>query len=237
MFFTDGTNSVWVNRSGRTSWNTCCFDQPHRARYAYAYELSTTQDTEHCVSDVTQRCVPRSRCCVFVKKAHAQTTVEAACALHQTVSGRDGDEILSIALYTTRGAVRCIDKTGPLRCPADRDHCVQYIVAVCLLYGTLTAEHYTGAQHEQRQYPSRARRCQPTICVCARVQHLDILLTPFPVLPSQMPWRRILASMRCDGRLSCTNIRGTPRITSTRRGGRWRHRSKFILSIGHRRKK
>jgi len=72
---------------------------------------------------------------------HAQTAVEAAVELHPEVAGRL-DEIESISIETQEAACRIIDKTGPLANPADRDHCLQYMVAVALIHGTLTAEHY-----------------------------------------------------------------------------------------------
>jgi len=72
---------------------------------------------------------------------HAQTAVEAALALHAEVAGRL-DEIESITIETQEAACRIIDKTGPLANPADRDHCLQYMVAVALIHGALTAEHY-----------------------------------------------------------------------------------------------
>jgi 2-methylcitrate dehydratase len=72
---------------------------------------------------------------------HAQTAAEAAIALHPHVRDRL-DAIDSIRIHTQESAVRIIDKTGPLHNPADRDHCIQYIVAVSLLQGDLRAEHY-----------------------------------------------------------------------------------------------
>jgi 2-methylcitrate dehydratase len=72
---------------------------------------------------------------------HAQTALEAAIRLHQTVSHRL-DAIEKVELVTHESAIRIIDKTGPLRNPADRDHCIQYIVAVGLIFGTLNARHY-----------------------------------------------------------------------------------------------
>ena len=72
---------------------------------------------------------------------HAQTAVEAAIALHAAVRGRLGD-IARIVIETQEPARRIIDKTGPLANPADRDHCLQYMVAVGLLHGRLTADHY-----------------------------------------------------------------------------------------------
>ncbi len=80
----------------------------------------------------------------FPCEYHAQTAVEATFLLHPQVVHRV-DEVHSIVVSTTRSAVRTIDKTGPLRNPADRDHCIRYCVAIGLLYGTLTAEHYSDA--------------------------------------------------------------------------------------------
>ncbi|RYL94357.1 bifunctional 2-methylcitrate dehydratase/aconitate hydratase [Sporolactobacillus sp. THM7-4] len=72
---------------------------------------------------------------------HAQTALEAAITLHPEVSGRL-DDIERITITTHESAIRIIDKTGPLRNPADRDHCIQYIVAIGLIHGTLNADHY-----------------------------------------------------------------------------------------------
>ncbi len=72
---------------------------------------------------------------------HAQTAVEAAVQLHPTVKDRlDGTEWIEVE--TQEAGKRIIDKTGPLSNPADRDHCLQYMVAVALLKGGLTAEDY-----------------------------------------------------------------------------------------------
>jgi 2-methylcitrate dehydratase len=77
----------------------------------------------------------------FPAEFHAQTAVEAALKLHAIVAPRIG-EIARITIETQEAAVRIIDKTGPLANPADRDHCLQYMVAVPLLLGRLTAEDY-----------------------------------------------------------------------------------------------
>ena len=77
----------------------------------------------------------------FPAEFHAQTAVECAFKLHEEV--RDGlDEIDEITITTHESAIRIISKTGPLHNPADRDHCLQYMVAIGLIYGTLTADHY-----------------------------------------------------------------------------------------------
>ncbi len=77
----------------------------------------------------------------FPAEFHAQTAVECALQLHHQVKDRL-DDIQSIELMTQESAIRIISKQGPLYNPADRDHCLQYMVAVGLLYGELTAEHY-----------------------------------------------------------------------------------------------
>jgi len=72
---------------------------------------------------------------------HAQTAVEAAMTLHLQVAGRLG-EIERVVIETQEPGVRIIDKVGPLANPADRDHCIQYMVAIPLIFGRLTAEDY-----------------------------------------------------------------------------------------------
>ena len=86
----------------------------------------------------------------FPAEFHAQTAVECALQLHGGVRGRI-DEIDVVRLRTHESAIRIIDKTGPLHNPADRDHCLQYMVAIGLLFGELTAEHYEdGAASDPR---------------------------------------------------------------------------------------
>jgi 2-methylcitrate dehydratase len=77
----------------------------------------------------------------FPAEFHAQTAVECAMQLHAEVSDRL-EEIESIELTTQESGVRIISKDGPLHNPADRDHCLQYMVAVPLIFGYLTAECY-----------------------------------------------------------------------------------------------
>jgi 2-methylcitrate dehydratase len=72
---------------------------------------------------------------------HAQTAVEAALELHPKVKDKIQD-IEKIEIFTHDAAIRIITKSGPLYNPADRDHCIQYMVACALLYGHLKAEHY-----------------------------------------------------------------------------------------------
>jgi 2-methylcitrate dehydratase len=72
---------------------------------------------------------------------HAQTAVEAAMTLHPQVANRL-DQIERIVIETQEPGVRIIDKTGRLANPADRDHCIQYMVAIPLIFGRLTAADY-----------------------------------------------------------------------------------------------
>ena len=72
---------------------------------------------------------------------HAQTAVEAAMTLHEQVKDRL-DQIDHVVIETQEPGVRIIDKTGPLANPADRDHCIQYMVAIPLIFGRLTAADY-----------------------------------------------------------------------------------------------
>lgn len=77
----------------------------------------------------------------FPAEFHAQTAVEAAIQLHPLIKNRF-NEITSIDIDTHNSAIRIIDKKGPLSNPADRDHCLQYMVAIALLKGNLTADDY-----------------------------------------------------------------------------------------------
>ncbi|GMA58318.1 2-methylcitrate dehydratase [Alicyclobacillus sacchari] len=77
----------------------------------------------------------------FPAEFHAQTAVECAIQLHGQIVDRI-DDIERIVITTHESAIRIIDKKGPLHNPADRDHCLQYMTAIGLLYGHLTADHY-----------------------------------------------------------------------------------------------
>ena len=79
----------------------------------------------------------------FPAEFHAQTAVECAMILHPQVKDRIG-EIERIVLETQEAGIRIIDKTGPLANYADRDHCLQYMVAVPLIFGRLTADDYSN---------------------------------------------------------------------------------------------
>lgn len=80
----------------------------------------------------------------FPAEFHAQTAAEAAMTLHEKLKslGKTTDDITEITIRTHEAAIRIIDKKGPLHNPADRDHCIQYMIAVPLLFGRLTADDY-----------------------------------------------------------------------------------------------
>ena len=80
----------------------------------------------------------------FPAEFHAQTAVEAAIELHAQVAPRLGD-VERVVIETQESGKRIIDKTGPLSNPADRDHCIQYMTAVGLIKGALTADDYEDA--------------------------------------------------------------------------------------------
>ncbi|MBS7552013.1 MmgE/PrpD family protein, partial [Weissella confusa] len=77
----------------------------------------------------------------FPAEFHAQTAVECAMALHNEVKDRL-DDIEKIVITTQESGHRIINKTGELANPADRDHCIQYMVAVPLIFGRLVADDY-----------------------------------------------------------------------------------------------
>jgi 2-methylcitrate dehydratase len=80
----------------------------------------------------------------FPAEFHSQTAVEAGVTLHRRLAelGRSVEDVKAITIRTHEAAVRIIDKKGPLDNPADRDHCIQYMVAVPLIFGRLTAADY-----------------------------------------------------------------------------------------------
>jgi 2-methylcitrate dehydratase len=80
----------------------------------------------------------------FPAEFHSQTAVEAAMTIHAKMqaAGKTAADIKSVTIRTHEACVRIIDKQGPLNNPADRDHCIQYMVAVPLIFGRLTARDY-----------------------------------------------------------------------------------------------
>jgi 2-methylcitrate dehydratase len=77
----------------------------------------------------------------FPAEFHAQTAVECAFELHNQLKDRI-EQIDKVVITTHESAIRIIDKSGPLHNPADRDHCIQYMTAIGLIFGALTADHY-----------------------------------------------------------------------------------------------
>jgi len=92
----------------------------------------------------------------FPAEFHAQTACEAAVTLHPLVRNRL-HEIDRIVITTQESAIRIISKSGPLANAADRDHCLQYMVAVPLIFGHLVAEHYEDAFHANHPSIDRLR--------------------------------------------------------------------------------
>lgn len=80
----------------------------------------------------------------FPAEFHAQTAIEAAMDLHEQIiaMGSSSDDLAKVVIFTHEACMRIIDKSGPLNNPADRDHCIQYMVAIPLIYGRLTAADY-----------------------------------------------------------------------------------------------
>jgi 2-methylcitrate dehydratase len=80
----------------------------------------------------------------FPAEFHSQTAVEAAMQIHRELQklGKQPEDIRKITIRTHEACIRIIDKKGPLNNPADRDHCIQYMVAVPLIFGRLTAADY-----------------------------------------------------------------------------------------------
>ena len=80
----------------------------------------------------------------FPAEFHAQTAAECAMQIHEQMqgSGRNAQDIKRVRIRTHEAAIRIIDKQGPLNNPADRDHCIQYMTAIPLIFGRLTAADY-----------------------------------------------------------------------------------------------
>ena len=94
----------------------------------------------------------------FPAEFHAQTAAECAFALRDGVRDRVA-EIERIEIWTQEPALRIIDKRGPLQNPADRDHSLQYVTVVALLYGEITAQHYDGAVAADPRIDVLRERC------------------------------------------------------------------------------
>lgn len=117
----------------------------------YAFSISRPY-TSHVMENVLFKLVPA--------EFHAQTAVECAVAIHARLAqaGRSADDVCAIRIATQEAAVRIISKQGALRNYADRDHCLQYMVAVALLHGKLDADDYCAciAYQRMRLRPTRA---------------------------------------------------------------------------------
>ena len=96
----------------------------------------------------------------FPAEFHSQTAVEAAMTLHGQLAkaGKSVDDIKKITIRTHEACIRIIDKKGPLNNPADRDHCIQYMVAVPLIFGRLTAGDYEDAIAADKRIDALARQ-------------------------------------------------------------------------------
>jgi len=92
----------------------------------------------------------------FPAEFHAQTAVECAVLLYPEIKEKL-DEIERIEITTHESALRIIDKTGALDNPADRDHCMQYMLAVAMIEGDLVAEFYEDSFHQQNPLIDKLR--------------------------------------------------------------------------------
>lgn len=104
---------------------------------------------------------------------HAQTAAECAVQLHPKVIDRL-DEIDRITITTHESAIRIIDKEGPLNNPADRDHCIQYITAVGLIFGEIVADHY----EDETASDQRIDRLRDKMVVVENKQYSEDYLDP-----------------------------------------------------------
>ena len=98
----------------------------------------------------------------FPAEFHAQTAVECALSIFQQMksAGKTSDDIKKIRIRTHEAAIRIIDKKGPLANPADRDHCIQYMVAVPLIFGRLTAADYEDDVAKDKRIDSLRNKIQ-----------------------------------------------------------------------------
>jgi len=97
----------------------------------------------------------------FPAEFHAQTAIEAAIQLH-SVEGERCEDITRIVIETQQAGMRIINKTGSLKNPADRDHCLQYMVAIALLQGKLSSEDYQDSRAADPRI-ERLRNCMQVI--------------------------------------------------------------------------
>ena len=107
----------------------------------------------------------------FPAEFHAQTAVECAVQLHPQVKNRLHD-IKKVVITTHESAIRIIDKKGPLNNPADRDHCIQYMTAIGLIKGNLTAADY---EDEVARDPRVDRLRDKMVCIEKKAWSRDYL--------------------------------------------------------------
>jgi len=108
----------------------------------------------------------------FPAEFHAQTAVEAAITLHPKVANRL-DEVDRVEMTTHESAIRIIDKRGALHNPADRDHCLQYMAAIGLIFGKLTADHYEDKVAEDPRIDALREKMVVTEDVTYSKDYLD----------------------------------------------------------------
>lgn len=132
----------------------------------------------------------------FPAEFHAQTAVECAFVLHEKLNGRF-DEVEKIRIFTQEAGKRIIDKSGPLNNPADRDHCLQYAVAVGLLKGRLVPEDYSDDEAQDERIDELRGKMQVNEDAQYSQDYLD-------------PGKRAIANrvevVMCDGTLLSESI-------------------------------
>lgn len=120
----------------------------------------------------------------FPAEFHSQTAVEAAMTLYEQMqaAGKTAADIEKVTIRTHEACIRIIDKKGPLNNPADRDHCIQYMVAIPLLFGRLTAADYEDNVAQDKRIDACARRS-----IALKIRHLPLTTTTRKNAPSPMP--------------------------------------------------
>ncbi|MBA3602760.1 MAG: bifunctional 2-methylcitrate dehydratase/aconitate hydratase [Parachlamydiaceae bacterium] len=132
-----GVQLAWMTLQGEMGYKTA-LSAPHWGLYDVLFKGHAFSLQRPLGSYVMENILFKI---AFPAEFHAQTAVECAIGLYKKIQGQQ-DEIRAIDIHTHESALRIIDKQGPLNNPADRDHCLQYMVAIGLLYGCLHADHY-----------------------------------------------------------------------------------------------
>ncbi len=177
----------------------------------------------------------------FPAEFHAQTAAEAGMTLHTRLgqAGKSVENIREITIRTHEAAIRIIDKKGPLNNPADHDHCIQYMIAVPLIFGRLTAADYEDAVAqdpridvlrakmtfvEDPQYTKDYHDSEKGLIANALTVEfddsstLDEIAVKYPIGHKRRPTRALRCSSRSSGRTSRTVFRRS----SNRRSSRYR---------------